>query len=175
MSGLDRIRKEFNDLVGEPLTYCGIVVSLFDDNDITNWKVSMLGPKDTSYEGGLFYLSVHFPRDYPKKGPEVCFITPIYHLNVNPKAIQDGIPLGHLSSYTLHMWKEKFTMREVLVDIFALFYSYAPYDPYGFDIVKEFLHNNALYEEKARKFTKQYADPTIFFKMYPKDQDWVFK
>ena len=135
----------------------------------------MFGPKDTSYEGGLFYQSVHFPRDNPKIEPEVCFITPIYHVNVNAKAIKGEIPLGHLSFSTLHLGKEEYTMREVLVNIFALFYSYSPYGPYDFDIVKDFTNNNALYEEKAWKYTKQYADPTIGFKMYPKDQDWVFK
>ena len=72
MSDLDRIyriRKEFIYLTREPIANCGIIVSLFDDNDITNWKATILGPKDTSYNGGLFYLSIHFPSDYPKKAP----------------------------------------------------------------------------------------------------------
>ena len=102
MSGLIRIRKEFKDLLNGPITCCSAMsVSLFDDNDITNWKVSMLGPKDTSYKGGLFYLSVHFPTDYPKKAPEICFITPIYHVNVNPRApaFPGEESLGHIYIY----------------------------------------------------------------------------
>ena len=176
MSDLDRIRKEFDDLVKEPLTNCAITVGLFDDNDITNWKVSLLGPKDTSYKGGLFYLSVHFPTDYPKKAPEICFITPVYHVNVNPRApaFPGAESLGHISISTLNWWKEEYTMREVLTNIFALFYLGNPDSPYGLDRAEEFRNNRALFEEKVRKYTEQYANPLKGFIMYPKDQDWVF-
>ena len=177
MSGLIRIRKEFKDLLNGPITCCSAMsVSLFDDNDITNWKVSMLGPKDTSYKGGLFYLSVHFPTDYPKKAPEICFITPIYHVNVNPRApsFPGAESLGHISLSTLNWWKEEYTMREVLTNIFALFYLANPDSPYGLDRADEFRNNRALYEEKVRKYTEQYANPLKGFIMYPKDQDWVF-
>ena len=177
MSDLDRIRKEFNDLAREPITNCAIVIGLVDDNDITNWRVSLLGPKDTSYKGGLFYLTIHFPNDYPKNPPEVCFITPIYHLNVNPRAPTSpgAKPLGQISLSTLNLWKEDYTMRELLTNIFGLFYSANPDSPYGFDRADEFRTNRALYEEKVKKYTEQYADPKRAFEMYPKDQDWVFK
>ena len=47
---------------------------------------SMAGPKDTPYEGGFFNILVVFPPNYPKKPPEVCFLTPIYHVNINHRA-----------------------------------------------------------------------------------------
>ena len=65
-------------------------------------------------------------------------------------------------------------MREVLTNIFALFYLANPDSPYGLDRADEFRNNRALYEEKVKKYTKQYANPLKGFKMYPKDQDWVF-
>ena len=83
---LERIIEEFKDINRNPISNCGVTVGLVNDYDYTEWKVTLLGPKDTSYKSGLFFLSIKFPNDYPNKAPEVCFLTPIYHVNVNPKA-----------------------------------------------------------------------------------------
>ena len=61
-----------------------------------------------------------------------------------------------------------------MTNIFALFYLANPDSPYGLDRADEFRNNRALYEEKVRKYTEQYANPLKGFEMYPKDQDWVF-
>ena len=75
---LDRIIEEFKDINRNPISNCGVTVGLKNDNNYKEWKVSLLGPRDTSYRGGLFFLSIKFPDNYPDKQPEVCFLTPIY-------------------------------------------------------------------------------------------------
>ena len=45
----------------------------------------MKGPEGTPYEDGAFLLYAHFPPTYPRTAPEMRFITPIYHCNVNPE------------------------------------------------------------------------------------------
>ncbi len=176
MNPSERISKEFKDINRNPIANCGVTVGLFDENNIRNWRVSLLGPKDTSYKGGLFYLSINFPNDYPTKAPEVCFITPIYHVNVNPKAptFAGAESLGHVCISTLNWWKPEYTMREVLTNIFALFYLGNPESPYGLDRADEFRNNRALYEEKIKTFTKKYANPMIGFKMYDQNKNWDF-
>ena len=76
-----RIEKEYDDLNLNPITNFGCMVSLPDPNNISEWRCTLLGPKDTSYKGGLFILNIYFPKDYPLKPPEILFNTPIYHLN----------------------------------------------------------------------------------------------
>ena len=175
-SPLERISREFKDINRNPIANCGVTVGLFNGDDIRNWRVSLLGPKDTSYKGGLFFLSISFPNDYPTKAPEVCFITPIYHVNVNPKAptFAGAESLGHVCISTLNWWKPEYTMREVLTNIFALFYLGNPESPYGLDRADEFRNNRALYEEKIKTFTKKYANPMIGFKMYDQNKNWDF-
>ena len=174
---MERIVEEFKDINRNPISNCGVTVGAENEN-YREWKVTLLGPKDTSYKGGLFFLSIKFPESYPEKAPEVCFLTPIYHVNVNPKAPKtqgDGVEsLGHVCISTLNWWKPEYRMREVLTNIFALFYMANPDSPYGLDRAEEFRDNRALYEEKIKKFTKKYANPMSSKKIFDRNTDWDF-
>ena len=79
--------------MSNPLSYLKVELR---DNDYTKWTATFTGPEDTSYKGGLFKLNIDFPFEYPKKPPQICFVTPIYHLNINPRAPrdQDSLHLG---------------------------------------------------------------------------------
>ena len=177
MSGLERITEEFKELTTNPISNCGVTVGLVDNN-YKKWQATLIGPKDTSYAGGLFKLNINFPSDYPNKPPEVCFITPIYHMNVNPRAPRsagEGVEsLGHVCISTLNWWKPEYRIREVLTNIFALFYMANPESPYGLDRAEEFLENRAVYEEKAKHFTKKYANPMANITIEP-NKDWDFE
>ena len=174
---LERVIEEFKDINMNPISN-KVTVVLLNENDYSEWKVSLLGPTDTSYKNGLFFLSIKFPNDYPNKAPEVCFLTPIYHVNVNPKApknLGDGVEsLGHVYISTLNWWKPEIRMREVLTNIFALFYLANPESPYGLDRADEFRENRAVYEEKIKKFTRKYANPMKAGIVYDRDKDWDF-
>ena len=60
---LSRIKKEFylcqND---SDLTQIGCCFLLDQDNNYNVWRVTMVGPQDSPYRGGLFTLKIYFPR-----------------------------------------------------------------------------------------------------------------
>ena len=176
IEAMKRIKEEFTEINNNPIANIGSTVGLPDEDNIFEWQCSLMGPKDTSYNGGLFFLRVKFPDEYPEKPPEVCFKTPIYHININPhKPKQEGPGaegLGHVCISTLNWWKNTYTMREVLTNIFALFYMANPDSPYGMDRADEFRFNRAVYEEKIKYFTKKFAHPTVASREY--DSDWDF-
>ena len=172
---INKIKEEFKSIDRNPIPNCGITVGLEND-DIFHWRASLIGPKDTSYAGGLFYLDIFFSDDYPKKAPEVCFRTPIYHINVNPFYRENNTTekLGHVCISTLNWWDEECTIKEVLIKIFALFYMHNPESPYGMERAEEYIKNNDLYQRKIKYFTKKYAHPlkTYTYDLY---KDWDFR
>ena len=169
--------EEFKILNRNPLSNVGITVGLLNDDCYDDWKVTLLGPKDSPYKGGLFFLRIHFPPDYPNKAPEIYFLTPIYHVNINPCVPkgEGSEPLGHVSISTLYWWKPEYKMKEVLLSIYSLFYNHNPDSPYGINRAKEYKDNYGLYEKKAKYFTKIYASgQKSLYQNSDRTKDWDF-
>ena len=159
IKAMRKLKEEFKDLNEHPISNIGVCVGLPNQDNIFEWQCTLTGPKDSSYRGGLFYLGIIFPDNYPTSAPEVFFKTPIYHLNINPRNTMTE-RLGHVCISTLNWWKPSNTIREILTSIFALFYMANPESPYGIDKADEFRTNRPLYEEKAKFFTRKYANPS---------------
>jgi ubiquitin-protein ligase len=175
MTGIDRIIAEFNDLCNNPMTGMGLTLSLVNESDYRKWRITLIGPNDTSYKNGLFIIEIAFPEKYPECAPEAYFITPIYHVNINPKSkkYEGSEELGHINIAFLNWWKPEKKMRDAILSIFALFYMNNPDEPYGIDRAVECHENRPLYEEKIKYFTKKYANPMSSGK-YDRDHDWNF-
>ncbi|KAG8008885.1 Ubiquitin-conjugating enzyme E2 D4 [Nibea albiflora] len=82
---------------------------------------------DSPYQGGVFFLTIHFPTDYPFKPPKVAFTTKIYHPNINSNG---SICLDILRS----QWSPALTVSKVLLSICSLLCDPNPDDPLVPDI-----------------------------------------
>ena len=171
------IKEEFKQLSRKPLSNLGITVGLFNEDNLFEWKCTILGPKDTCYKGGIFFLKITFPFDYPNSKPEIVFLTPIYHLNVLYAANQKQ-PLGHICVNTLNEWKPGDSIIRILPQVFALLNKNNPDSPYDDHLnsrKNEFVNNRPLFNKKAEYFTKKYAYSNDKIIEYKNGWDFTYK
>ena len=144
-----RIEKELKDLQRDPPADCSAGP---EGEDMFTWKACIFGPKDSPYEGGVFYLTIQFPVEYPFRAPLIHFNTRIYHPNINSTG---SICLDILKGE----WSPALTIAKVLLSICSLLTDPNPDDPFVPEIAKIYKDDKGAYEEIARMWTANYATP----------------
>ncbi|EME26323.1 hypothetical protein GpartN1_g7370.t1 [Galdieria partita] len=142
-----RITKELQDLGRDPPSNCSAGPV---GDDLFHWQATIMGPPDSPYAGGVFFLNIHFPTDYPFKPPKVQFTTRIYHPNINSNG---SICLDILRD----QWSPALTISKVLLSICSLLTDPNPDDPLVPEIAQLYKTNRGKYEETAREWTRKYA------------------
>ena len=146
---LKRITKELKEIQTDPP--CGCSAGPVGE-DMFHWSATITGPSDSPYQGGLFFLDVHFPVDYPFKAPRVTFVTKVYHPNVNRQGV---ICLDILKD----QWSPALTISRVLLSISSLLTDPNPQDPLDPEVANVLRTNPKKFNETAAEWTAQYARP----------------
>ncbi|RDB27811.1 Ubiquitin-conjugating enzyme E2 [Hypsizygus marmoreus] len=144
---LKRINKELIDLGRDPPSSCSAGPT---GDNMFQWQATIMGPGDSPYAGGVFFLSISFPTDYPFKPPKVSFTTKIYHPNINANG---SICLDILRD----QWSPALTISKVLLSICSMLTDPNPDDPLVPDIAHLYKTDRTRYEATAREWTRKYA------------------
>jgi len=91
----------------------GGVTAFPDGDNIFQWTGTITGGGGTVYEGLTFKLSLKFPTSYPYEAPQVTFITPCFHPNVDQFG---NICLDILKD----KWSAVYNVRTILLSIQSL-------------------------------------------------------
>jgi len=146
-SAAKRIQKELAEISLEPPTNCSAGPK---GDNLYEWVSTILGPPGSPYNGGVFFLDIHYPNDYPFKPPKVTFRTRIYHCNINSSG---QICLDILKD----QWSPALTISKVLLSICSLLTDANPHDPLVGSIAQQLLNDKEAHDKTAAEWTRRYA------------------
>merc|ERR1712216_400535 len=146
-SAAKRIRKELAEISLEPPCNCSAGPK---GDNLFEWVSTIVGPQDSPYAGGIFFLDISFPSDYPSKPPKVTFKTRIYHCNANS---QGAICLDVLKD----QWSPALTVSKVLLSICSLLTDPNPDDPLVGNIARQLREDKESHDKTAREWARKYA------------------
>ena len=144
---LRRIQKELKELKKDPPSNCSAGPV---GDDLFHWTATIIGPDDSPYAGGVFFLDIHFPADYPFKPPKLKFVTKVYHPNISSTG---AICLDILKDN----WSPALTISRVLLSISSLLTDPNPDDPLVPEIAKIYKTNREQFNANAKAWTLKMA------------------
>lgn len=76
-----RLSREIKNMKEKPVW--GITCHPVKEDVYDVLQVRMAGPRGSPYEKGSFELIINIPDKYPFEPPQVKFVTPVYHPNID--------------------------------------------------------------------------------------------
>ena len=146
---LARLRKELKDLVsGEDVS--GVTATPRGD-DLTRLVGTLKGPEGTPYEGGVFFVDIVIPQQYPFEPPKMKFENKIWHPNISSQT--GAICLDFLKD----KWSPALTIKTALLSLQALLSAPEPDDPQDAQVAGMYKSNIEEFNKKAAEWVAQYA------------------
>lgn len=149
-----RLEKELGDMREKNTSDSPVTADAISDN-IQQWRGRIIGPEETPYHKGEYYISIDIPDDYPYTPPKMKFITKIWHPNISSQT--GAICLDVLGKE----WSPALSIRTALLSIQALLAAPEPSDPQDAEVAKMYKENKPLFEQTARQWTDMYALPGV--------------
>lgn len=143
-----RIAREWREMQTDAPGNC--TAGPVSDENVYKWTGSIIGPDGSPYAGGVFWLDIEFPVDYPFKPPRILFTNKVFHPNINA---QGGICLDILKD----QWSPALSIGKVLLSISSLLTDPNPKDPLVPEIALLYENDRTKFNQIAREWTLRYA------------------
>jgi len=143
-----RLMREWQDIARDPPM--NVSAAPVSEDNLHIWNGSILGREGSLYEGGLFFLYIVFPVDYPFKPPKIYFTTKIIHPNISS--------IGSISLDILRdRWSPALTISRLLLGICCLLDYPNISDPLMPEWAQLYKTNYKEYENKVKESVRKYA------------------
>lgn len=116
-----------------------------------NLRAQIFGLPETNYDGGKFYLSVNFPKEYPFKAVDVKFLTKVWHPNISFKT-------GIVCDENIKgQWNASWVLSKFLVYIQSILCSPDHLNAQEAVIAEQYLNDPNIFNETAKFWAQTYA------------------
>ena len=109
--GIEKLQSEFRDLRKNGLSGIGGSAGIVNKNYL-HWKACFIGPANTPYNGGLYYIEIICDENYPESVPDVRFKTKVWHPNIS---VDGAICIEYLNH-----WNKTNDIRGIVTTLFDL-------------------------------------------------------
>ena len=148
MSRCKRLQKELKDIRKNQYDFF-----ILEDKieDLFKWNVTLLGPENTPYEGGVFFITITFPSDYPFKPPQIRFNTKIFHPQIQQNYHSEII------CTSCGRWSPALTVVKILHSLESDLKDPELIEHCNTEYYELTKGNRELYEKIAKEWTHKYA------------------
>ncbi|PKA61702.1 putative ubiquitin-conjugating enzyme E2 37 [Apostasia shenzhenica] len=154
-----RMQKEIRLLLADPppgVSFPSLFACDSSFSPLSSIEARLKGPEGTVYSEGIFTLKIQIPERYPFQPPNITFVTPIYHPNIDNGG---RICLDILNLPPKGAWQPSLNISTIMTSIGLLLSEPNPDDGLMAEISKEYKYNRKLFDEKARSWAQKYAHP----------------
>ncbi|CAF3692720.1 unnamed protein product [Rotaria socialis] len=124
------------------------------DTPGSNIILGRILPRSAIYNQAAFQIELKLPNEYPFKAPEIRFITPIYHPNVNEEG---RICLEKLNSP--EGFKPVTPLTDIVKDVVDRIDNPDVDHALNADIAAEYINNRSTFDRKATELVKKHGLP----------------
>lgn len=119
--------------------------------DLMTWSCSVPGKEGSIWEGGLYPVTLKFPKTYPAQPPEVYFPKKFPHPNIFDDG---GVCLSLLNPQK--SWKPSISVKEILLGLQELLVDPNNTDPASWEYSHLYRHKRKEYEKEVKEIAKKY-------------------
>lgn len=147
---LPRLLNEISNLKKRITEYQNIFKAQMINDNMCLWEIILFGPEESLYEGYKFKLIIELIGDYPLSPPNVKFITPIEHVNVDKK--------GNICVDILkNNWLPSQNIISIMMSIHILLKYPNLQDPFNSELAASYSNNEQEYIKKIKDCCEKYA------------------
>jgi ubiquitin-conjugating enzyme E2 G1 len=155
------LRKQFHDVQANPAS--GFSACLIHD-DLFKWRVTVIGPPKTPYEGGTFPALLQFPPNFPDQPTKMRFLCPMYHPNIRETGevcisiLHAPVPDIFECEDRSERWLPIHTVESILLSVISMLSDPNCESPENVEAAKAYRTNPKEYMRKVRRTVEQSYD-----------------